>query len=110
MERIKTPAKQEGETPGEGANIGGENIMSEKKASVLMCSGSIQEKANHYMSIATSAKVLISHDILILPNSQNSEPSVRNNLPGRVLWIHLETPDKVHSLPPILYTAKNAKM
>lgn len=50
----------------------------------------------------------ISQGILI-PSYHNSESSVRDNLPGRVLSIHLETPNKVHSLPPILYTAKNAK-
>lgn len=84
-------------------------IMSRKKASHMFWFK--PGKASHYMCIATSAKFdLVWH---INPSSlknHNSKSSVRDNLPGRVLSIHLKTPYKIHSLPPILYTAKNAKM
>lgn len=60
------------------------------------------------MCIATSARIDFAWHIKT-PPYHDSGSSVRDDLPGRVLSIHLETPNKVHSLPLILYTAKNAK-
>lgn len=82
--------------------------MSRAERRILKYSATIQEKANRYMCIATSARIDFAWHIKT-PPYHDSGSSVRDDLPGRVLSIHLETPNEVHSLSPILYTAKNAK-
>ena len=80
--------------------------MSKKKGSHLFW---LEPGKSKPLCASQPVPEMISYGILILPNNHNSESSVRDNLPSRVLSIHLETPCKIQSLPPILYTAKNAK-